>query len=177
MPEQSGNRRFDRIRDAAYLDRIESLPLEDVRARRDECLFEREQLSLLRRMIQGRAEILRSELDARGEGGASAPLLERLSAVLAAESHTGSSRGEALRLGVPDPTTLHTRRSAERLVADAGISDPSALDEDQLRQAVEDLLKEEQRVSQARADVISVLDAVQDELKRRYKEDPTQALR
>ncbi len=177
MSENSGNRRIDRIRDASYLEGIDGLGIDEVRALRDECLFEREQLSLLRRMIQGRGEILKAEVDARGDGGASGPLVDRLSAVLTDDAHAATSRGEALRLGVPDPSTLHTRRSAERLVADAGISDPSALDDEQLQAAIESLLAEEQRISETRADVISALDAVQDELKRRYKEDPSQALR
>ena len=172
----SGNRRIDRIRKASYLDGLAARSLEELRARRDECLAEREQLSLLRRMIQGRAEILKAELDGRGDGAAAAPLLERLGAILVGdESRTHGSRGEAL-MGVPD-ISLEARRSAERLVADAAISDPSALGDAELADAVERLVAEEERVSQARADVIRVLDTVQDELKRRYKQDPTQALR
>ena len=71
---------------------------------------------------------------------------------------------------------LLARRRIERLVADAGISDPQALDDDQLGEAVEILGREEETVSEARGAVITVLDTVQDELKRRYKEDPTRVL-
>jgi hypothetical protein len=42
---------------------------------------------------------------------------------------------------------------------------------------VEMLSEEERQVSDARGDVIRVLDALQDELKRRYKDDPSLALR
>ena len=71
---------------------------------------------------------------------------------------------------------LLARRRIERLVADAGISDPSALDDTNLAGAVELLAAEEREVSTARSAVIRVLDTLQDELKRRYREDPTLVL-
>jgi hypothetical protein len=71
---------------------------------------------------------------------------------------------------------LLARRRVERLVADAGLSDPGALDDDRLTRAVEVLADEEREVSAARGDVLSVLDALQDELKRRYKDDPSLVL-
>jgi hypothetical protein len=61
-------------------------------------------------------------------------------------------------------------------VADAGLSDPGALDDDQLARAVDVLATEEHEVSQARAYVIEALDRIQDELKRRYKQDPSLVL-
>jgi len=72
---------------------------------------------------------------------------------------------------------LLARRRAERLVNDATLSNPSALDDAALADAITQLADEEQQVSAARADVIRVLDTLQDELKRRYRDDPTLALR
>jgi hypothetical protein len=51
------------------------------------------------------------------------------------------------------------------------------LDDDALAAAIDALVTEEQGVSDARHDVIVVLDVLQDELKRRYKDDPSLALR
>jgi hypothetical protein len=171
-----GHRRIDRIRDPAYTDRLSERDLDDVRALREECLAEREYLSLLRRLVQGRAEILKAELDARGADDDRGPLVDRLGAILAGDEPAGTSRGEALKIGVPEEELLLARRRIERLVADAGISDPQTLDDDQLAEAVEILVREEATVSEARGAVISVLDAIQDEVKRRYKEDPSRAL-
>jgi anti-sigma-K factor RsiG len=171
-----GHRRIDRIRDPAYLDGLADRDLEDLRALREECLAEREYLSLLRRLVQGRAEILKAELDARGADEDRGPLIDRLAPILAGDEQAGSSRGEALKIGVPEEEMLLARRRVERLVADAGISDPQTLDDDQLAEAVDILAREEQSVSQARSAVIAILDTVQDELKRRYKEDPTRVL-
>jgi hypothetical protein len=174
---EGGHRRIDRIRSGSYVEELGALDLESLRAKRDECLAEREYLSLLRRLVQGRAEILKAELDARSSDSEHAPLIERLATILAGDESSGGSRGEAVRVSVPEEELTLARRRVERLVADAGISDPSALDDERLEAAVQVLLAEEREVSQARGDVIRVLDTVQDELKRRYKDDPSLALR
>ncbi|HET9671887.1 MAG TPA: aerial mycelium formation protein [Actinomycetota bacterium] len=172
--EHPANRRIDRIRDPSFLDGIGELSLDDVRARRDECMAEREYLSLLRRLVQGRAEILKAELAGRGSDD-QRPLVDRLSEILASDQ-PATSRGEAMRVTLPEEEMLLARRRIERLVADAGISDPAELDDGQLEDAVEVLATEEREVSAQRADVLRVLDTLQDELKRRFKEDPTLAL-
>jgi hypothetical protein len=171
--EHPANRRIDRIREPSYLDGIDEMTLEDVRARRDECMAEREYLSLLRRLVQGRAEILKAELASRGTDDRR-PLVDRLSEILASDEPT-TSRGEAMHVTLPEEEMLFARRRIERLVADAGISDPTELD-DRLEAAIDVLSAEEREVSAQRGDVLRVLDALQDELKRRYKEDPSLAL-
>jgi hypothetical protein len=172
--DHPSNRRIDRIRDPAFLDGLADLSLDDLRARRDECMAEREYLSLLRRLVQGRAEILKAELAGRGSED-QRPLVDRLSEILASDQ-PATSRGEAMRVTLPEEEMLLARRRIERLVADAGISDPSELDDDRLTEAVGVLAAEETEVSTQRADVLRVLDTLQDELKRRYKDDPSLAL-
>ena len=174
--QRTGQRRIDRIREAAYVEHIDALSLDDLRSRRDECLAEREYLSLLRRLVQGRAEILRAEVDARDSGEDTGPLVDRLAQILAGDERQSPARGEAVKIGLPEEEMLIARRRIERLVADAGISDPSVLDDANLASAVELLATEEREVSTARSDVIRVLDTLQDELKRRYREDPTLVL-
>jgi hypothetical protein len=172
--DHPSNRRIDRIRDPAFLDGLADLSLDDLRARRDECMAEREYLSLLRRLVHGRAEILKAELAGRGSED-QRPLVDRLSEILASDQ-PATSRGEAMRVTLPEEEMLLARRRIERLVADAGISDPSELDDDRLTEAVGVLAAEETEVSTQRADVLRVLDTLQDELKRRYKDDPSLAL-
>jgi RsiG-like len=170
------NRRIDRVLDGTFLEGLSDLPLDELRERRDECLAEREYLSLLRRLVQGRAEILQAELTGRGDDIDRAPLVDRLDEILGSEERQGPGRGEAVRIGVPEDEMLLARRRVERLVADAGISDPEALDDERLTDAVELLNTEERSVSESRAAVIAALDTVQAELKRRYKDDPSLAL-
>jgi hypothetical protein len=172
---EQGHRRIDRIRDPGYAEDLEALPLDELRRRRDECLAEREYLSLLRRLVQGRAEILKAEIERRGGGVEQGPLVDRLADILGAEP-SGPSRGEAVRVGLPEEEMLLARRRVERVVADAGISDPGSLDDERLAAAVEVLVGEERQVSPDRAEVLAVLDTLQDELKRRYKDDPSLVL-
>ena len=176
MSEQPANRRIDKIRDPSFVVGLADMSLDDVRARRDDCLAEREYLSLLRRLLQGRAEILKAEAEARA-GGDTAPLVDRLSQILADDDHPVTSRGEAVRVAVPEEEMLLARRRVERLAADSKLSDPAALNDEELGAAIEALATEESGISDARRDVIGVLDTVQDELKRRYKEDPSLSLR
>lgn len=175
MSEQGGNRRIDRIRQPEFLEGLADLSLGDLRQRRDACLAEREYLSLLRRLVQGRAEILRAELERRTGEGDQSPLIERLATILASDTQS-SSRGEAVKVGLPEEELLLARRRVERLVADAGISDPGSLDDARLAEAVDVLGSEEHEVPESRAVVFDVLDQVQEELKRRYKDDPTLVL-
>lgn len=141
-------------------------------------MAEREYLSLLRRLLQGRAEILKAEVEARDAGGGGrAELVEHLTAILTGDEHSVTSRGEALRVAIPEDELLLARRRVERLAGDAGISDPASLDDATLAGAIETLSAEERATSEDRRSVIEVLDRFQDELKRRYKDDPSLALR
>jgi hypothetical protein len=168
-------RRIDRVLDPSFLQGLETLSLEELRGRRDECMAEREYLSLLRRLVQGRLEILQAEREARRSEGEVAPVLDRLPEILGTEEG-GDARGEAVRIGLPDEELALARRRVERLVADAGVSDPSTLDDVLLSEAVGRFSEEERGLSASRHAVIEALDRVLDELKRRYKDDPSLAL-
>ena len=81
-----------------------------------------------------------------------------------------------MKVGLPEDEMLLARRRVERLVSDVAISDPAQLDDERLAEVADLLVREEQEVSQSRAEVIEILDRLQDELKRRYREDPSLAL-
>ena len=170
-----GKRRIDRITRPEFVEGIDDLGLPELRERRDECREELEHLSMLRRYVQSRAEILKGELSRRhGDGEGS--LLDHLAEILSAEDHPSSSRGGAMRLHVPDDEMLLARRRVEKLVADSGVTDPASLSDAEIESAVAELKTEERAVSADRAEVIRALDALQDELKRRYKDDPASVL-
>lgn len=167
-----GNRRIDRVLSPEFLRDLSELSLAELRQRRDEALGEREYLSLLRRLVHGRLDIVRAEAARRSEGD-SGSLVDRLNKAMSDEER-GSSRGEVLRFSVPEDEIALARRRIERLVSDASISNPSALSEDDLTRSERRLTEEERMVSKARAAVLHVHDELQDELKRRYKQDLSQ---
>lgn len=170
-----GRRRIDRVLAPAFARDLGSIDLSELRARRDDALAEREYLSLLRRLVHGRLDILRAEQARRVEGGEPQSLADRLAAILSSsDEDRGPSRGEAMRVPVPDDEVAIARRRIERLVSDTSISDAPSLSDEDLARALGRLEEEERMVSKARTAVLAVHDRLQDELKRRFKEDLSQ---
>jgi hypothetical protein len=72
---------------------------------------------------------------------------------------------------VPDDEIQIARRRIERLLADTGLSDVDGLPGEKLEQAIERIEEEERTVSDSRSNVMAVLDALQEEMKRRLKSE------
>jgi hypothetical protein len=162
-----GSRRIDRVLDPTFVADLSELSLDEVRERRDEADQEEVDLSYLRRLLQGRLDIVRGEQARRaGEIG---DLVESLPQVLSDEP-----RSDAVGLGrhrTLEPSRMgETRRREEAIAADLGLSDPAALDEAGLERAVEVLTTEEADVSTARRAVQAVLDTLGEEIARRYRD-------
>ena len=167
-PVSGGKRRIDQVLATDFADGLDSLDTPEVRRRRDLARAEREYLSLLRRLLQGRRDILRDELDRRRTGGGTQDVMERIVGVFS-EGPRGPSRGEAPMIPVPEDEIAIVRRRVERLLADTGLSDLAELTPELLEEAIGKIEEEERTVSDTRATVMGVLDALQDEMKRRLK--------
>jgi hypothetical protein len=180
VAQQNGKRRIDRILAPGFVEGLERLSMDELKGRRDECLAEREYQSLLRRLVQGRLDILRADLERRRSGVQGPPygpdeasLVHEVATTISSGVTAGSSRGEALKLLVPPDEMSLARRRVESLVADPAISDPRTLGDGELAEVVERLTLEERQVSADRAAVIAVHDRLQAELRRRYRDDPS----
>lgn len=167
-PTAGGKRRIDQILAPGFTENLGSLEMDELRRRRDLCRAEREYLSLLRRLLQGRRDLLKDERERRRGGGRPGSVVERVSAVLA-DSPRGPSRGEAPIVSVPEDEIALARRRVERLLSDARLSGLEALDEQELDEAVERMSEEERTTSDTRARVLAALDALQAELKERFR--------
>jgi hypothetical protein len=164
--------RLAAVLDPMFVGDIEDLSLGDLRARRDRALAEREYLSYLRRLLQVRLDLLSAERQRRTTGGEAGPLVERLAAVLAEHPRAASSRGEAIRTALPAADVAEADERATAVLGPLGLTDPETFDADQLSEAIDALEREEHEVSAERASVLAVHDRLQDELKRRFREDP-----
>jgi hypothetical protein len=153
---------------ADYLAGLREASLEEARRLRDEAEQEEVDLSYIRRLIQGRMDIVRAELNRReGPGGGS--LVENLAQVLADEPR-GSAHGLG-RHSTIEPSRIDShRRYVEALVADVDLSDTAARSTDELHHAMRVLSDEEQVVSAKRRLVQSVMDACSAEIARRYRD-------
>jgi hypothetical protein len=166
MPE--GKRRLDQVLSPDFTEGLGSLDDDELRRRRDLARLEREYLSFLRRLLQGRRDILRDELDRRRTGGKAQPVVERVVSVLS-EGSLGPARGEAPVAPLPEEELALARRRVERLLSDAHLSDLEALPDQELESAIARLEDEEHAVSEARSKVINAHDTFQDEVKRRLR--------
>jgi hypothetical protein len=168
-PKTGGKRRVDEVLAEGFTDGLGKLDDDEVRRRRDLARAELEYLSFLRRLLQGRRDILRDELDRRRSGGEPQSVVERVVSVLS-EGSRGPSRGEAPMIPLPDEELALARRRVERLLSDANLSNLLSLSEQDLEAAVALIGEEERGVSATRSRVIEVLDLLQEEMKGRLRE-------
>ncbi|MGZ6792547.1 MAG: RsiG family protein [Mycobacteriales bacterium] len=167
-PEQ-GTRRIDRVLAEDYLSGLTEAPLADVRALRDEAEQEEVDLSYIRRLVQGRMDIVRAELNRREGTGPGGSLVESLAQTLADEPR-GPARGLGRHVTVEPSRVDSHRRYVEALVADVDLSDTSARTSDELHHAMRVLAEEEQVLSGKRREVQQVMDACSAEITRRYRD-------
>lgn len=165
----AGNRRIDRVLSEGYLDGLAQLPLTEVRELRNEAEQEEADLSYLRRLLQGRVDIIRAELARRrGELGESESLIEQLPRILAEDRAPARGLG---RHTVIEPSRVDEhRRLVERLVADSDLSALAGRTADQLEETLARFAEHERDISEQRRAVQAVMDACAAEITRRYRE-------
>ncbi|RZS87616.1 hypothetical protein EV189_3050 [Motilibacter rhizosphaerae] len=174
-PLDGGRRRIDRVLAPDFLAGLAERPLAEVRAMRQDVEQEEADLSYVRRLLQGRLDILRAEQSRRADGG---PSLEEGSeedfvARLARTLTDSGPRADWSHARLPhvDPSRVgEHRRRVEQLAADVGFSDLSGMDDGELASALERLVAFEEDVSRSRRSVQAVVDACTAEIGRRYKE-------
>ncbi|ASU81339.1 aerial mycelium formation protein [Actinopolyspora erythraea] len=163
-----GRRRIDRVLDPGYAGGLEQRDLDEVRSLRDEAAQEETDLSYLRRMLHARIDIVRAEQRRRSENG-SATVVEELVGILsdnAVGPATGSGRYQTME---PSRAEAH-RRHVEALVSDVDLSDVMSLSAAKLDAALRAFESEEESVSTRRKQVQHVVDELNDEIARRYRE-------
>jgi len=163
-----GSRRIDRVLAEDFLAGIREASMEDVRELRHEAEQEEVDLSYIRRMVQGRIDVIRAELNRR-EGSGTGNLVDDLAGILADEPR-GPARGLGRHVTVEPSRADSHRRYVEALVADVDLSDVAARSADELAHAMRTLSDEEQNLSAKRRQVQDVMDACSAEITRRYRD-------
>jgi hypothetical protein len=163
-----GGRRIDRVLDAAFLDGLSRLPIDVLRRRRQDARHEEADLSYLRRLLQGRIDILSAEVHRRQAGDRSASVLAQLSTILAEERPSRVS--SARHLSVAPRTVGEYRREFERLIADVDFPDVLVADDARLSATVATLAAYERQISAYRKRLQQVADRCGEELACRYRD-------
>ena len=169
MTTTGGNRRIDRVLADDFLDGVGDLPMAELRKRREDAEQEEVDVSYLRRLIQGRIDILRAEL-ARRTGDARGSLLADLPHILGESGPRTAPRGMGRHSNVEPSRADEHRRYVESLVADVDLSDVGAMGDDDVRNALDVFAREEQDLSDKRRRIFAVLDTCSAEITRRYRD-------
>jgi len=175
QPIEGGHRPIDRVLAPGFADDLASLPMEEVRERRQLAEQEEVDLSYARRLLQGRLDLLRAELTSRGRFEAPAAG-ERSDEELARDLSTAMAEGPRTDHGLgrhitTDPSRVgEHRRAAEQAVDDVQASDPKGLDDAAVERAIAHLTGLEQSLSDNRHRVQEIMDLLTREVARRYRE-------
>lgn len=164
--------RNSEILEPGFIGELEGLPTAEIRRRRDMALSEREFQSYLRRIVQVRLDILQAERERRRSGTPPGHLVDRLTKVLA-EGPPRTSRGEALRFSLSAEEMEDADRRVEEILGRVAEVPAENISDEDLEGTLQTLRTEERSVSDSRTTIFRVHDALQDELKRRYREDPS----
>ncbi|MCG6495016.1 ABC transporter substrate-binding protein [Kitasatospora sp. A2-31] len=168
----------DRAADRAAEPDLEGLGLDQLRTLRRETLEQEADLSYLRRLLHGRMDILRAELDRRpgssvlvpagAEGAPAGALLDRLPAILTDAPST--VRRSARHVTVGPPRGLQSQVEADALMGDVQLADLAAHPAEELLAALDRLRAHEREVSGRRQLLLRTADGCSAEITRRYRD-------
>ncbi|MEV6780614.1 AmfC protein [Streptomyces syringium] len=155
--------------------RLGDLRLAELREVRRDAQRDEADLSYVRRLLQGRIDILRAELARRAAPGS--PLMERLvvdrlSEILADVPSAHRSSARHVTLGTPHSEEF--RRLAEDMLSEVELSDLAARTDHELHEGMARLVAYERQVSGRRQQLQRTTDDCSAEIARRYREGEAQ---
>lgn len=149
---------------------LDALQLPQLRLLRRSAQREEADLSYVRRLLQGRIDILRAELTRRT--APTSALLDLLPQILADGPSRHRSSARHVTLGTPHGEEY--RQLAEEMLGEVELSDLTARTDEELRQAMARLVRYEQQVSRGRQSLQRTADECSAEIARRYREGEAQ---
>jgi hypothetical protein len=159
------------LTDPDYLEGLQTWSLEEVRARRDEATEIETGLSYLRRIVQGRLDIVVA-VQTRRQRGETRPdlseLVEHLPSILG-EHVRAPGLGRLPVLMAPGEIDHDLEVKLESILPASRLSQLTELGDDELSECSNALSDFERSISAQRRAVFDVLDQLQEEIVRRYR--------
>ncbi|MGC9544599.1 aerial mycelium formation protein [Streptomyces sp. UG1] len=147
------------------------LSLPELRTLRRDAQRDEADLSYVRRLLQGRIDILRAELARRSPAGA-ASVVDRLPEILTDAPARHRSSARHVTLGTPQSEEY--RRLASEMLAEVELSDLTARTDAELNTAMGRLVRYEHEVSGRRQALQRTTDECSAEIARRYRDGEAQ---
>ncbi len=151
------------------------LRLPELRTLRRDAQRDEADLSYVRRLVQGRIDILRAELARRRDPQApvpETPVVDRLSEILA--DAPSRHRTSARHVTLTTPRGDEFRQLAAENLAEVELSDLAARTDEELHDAMGRLVRYEQQVSRRRHELQRTTDDCSAEIARRYRDGEAQ---
>lgn len=153
-------RRIDRILAAGYSDGAETMSLDEIHAMERECLEVETEVSYLRRLAQGRIDILEAERDRRAAGGSLGNLIAALPEILADDGPNTSAANTRAQPLLAPASGIEWNRGLERLVSDATLANLPMLSDAELQATLGQLRELERDLSARRRALHGVIDGL-----------------
>ncbi|MEU3448640.1 ABC transporter substrate-binding protein [Streptomyces thermolilacinus] len=157
--------------EAAVSPDLRTLRLDELRALRRDSHTDEADLSYVRRLLQGRIDILRAELARRA--APEVPVMHRLSEILA-DAPSGRRPSSARHVTLSTPRSEEYRLLAAEMLAEVELSDLAARTDEELAEAMGRLAGYEQVVSRRRQELQRTADDCSAEIARRYRDGEAQ---
>ena len=162
---------FDRLVAPDDLGPLEQMEMRELRERRNSLQEAELALSYVRRQVQVRLDIVVDECQHRAGGAAArdpAALVAELPKILA-EHAAGASRGPFPEVAFPPEAVEAVVAELDSVFATGSIGDLESLSDQELAGIADELRGIERRVSVRRGALHVAIDALQEEMLRRYK--------
>jgi len=168
----SNEMELERLFASDYLDGVDSRSLDQVRAMRAECQEVEEVVSYLRRVVQGRLDVVHSFLDHRDTGRSVGDLdavVEDLSSIIGSGPARPQGYGRLPSQMSPDMERVDLTREIDEILDVDGIGKLPTMSEEELRTLAGRLTTLEAQISDQRRTLHERIDALQAQIVSRYK--------
>jgi hypothetical protein len=162
---------LDEVLGPEYAGDLRPRSLDDIRRMRAECQEVETGLSYLRRLVQGRLDIVGVEMERRRDGGAPGDLssiIEQLPEILSDRTRAPGV-GRLPQHMAPGEIDASLAGELDAILAGQDVDALAGLADDELAALRDRLSDFERRVSSLRRDLFERIDAFQAELTRRYR--------
>ncbi|MFE4216561.1 ABC transporter substrate-binding protein [Streptomyces sp. NPDC056844] len=170
VPGQTGGGAVEGLASVRPLPEFGGLRLPELRTLRRDAQRDEADLSYVRRLVQGRIDILRAELARRVDP--ESPVVDRLSEILA--DTPSVHRSSARHVTLTTPRSDEYRQLAADTLAEVELSDLDARTDEELLTAMGRLVRYEQQVSRRRHRLQRTVDDCSAEIARRYRDGEAQ---